>query len=196
MRNFGTAYAAEVFLRECAGYIGRIGDRWYYHVAEWREGEGGFHSCDLDGGNDRIIGSFPYSRGTGIILFYDQMCVLDTWEAEFDEEAGGVTGNTSGIYGFHLDTGEWEELCPERETENRPAYQLCGKYGESLFYSEWEGKNNVLKQLNLETKEVTKPFGDTFLSSAQMAEHFLVCRLADSEEIRLIEWKWSHHRPL
>ncbi len=177
-----------VYLKGYADYIGRIGDKWYYHVAEWQEEEGGFHSCDLDGGNDKILGSFPCSNGTGVILFYDQMCVLATWDVEFDEDAGEVAGNTSGIYGYHLDTGEWEALCPEKETENGPAYELCGKYGENLFYSEWEGKISVLKQMNLETGEVKKPFGDTFLSSVQAADNFLLCRLAEPGGNRLIEW--------
>ncbi len=176
-----------VYLNEHAGFIGRIGDQWYYHVAEWEEGIGGFHCCDLDGGNDKIVGHFPHWKGDGLVLFYDQVCVLDTWDVQYDEADEEVTGNISGIYRFHLDTGECETLCPERETENGPAYRLCGKYGNDLFYTVREGERSVLKQMDLETKEVTEPFGNGYSIGAEMEGNYLLC-WSWKPKPRLIEW--------
>lgn len=177
-----------VYLNKYAEFIGRIGDKWYYYVTEGWEGLGGFHSCDLDGGNDKIIGSFPYSRGDGVVLFYGQTCVLSTWDAEFDEETGEASVHTSGIYAYHLETGKWEALCPEKKDPLRPCYTLSGKYGENLLYTEWDGDKSVLKQMNLESGEVTEPLGDIYVSGAEVSDNFLIYWFIEQEEVKMAEW--------
>ncbi len=158
-------------------FMGRLGDKWYYFRQD--ETEETFHSCDLDGGNDRVVGTYPYEekeedglwndgRGNvwGNVVFRDGSCFLamNTDNSKEDPNISGVfksAGVTSNLYRYDLETGEREALCPEKTMEI-PCYMLWGIYENQLIYSELledePGKRvSGLHRLDLETGEDLEP---------------------------------------
>lgn len=157
-------------LCEQTRFMGRLGEKWYYWTSY--DGETALHSCDLDGGNDRVIETYAreeYEGGHfegnvwGNVLFRDGSCFLALGMDKMEDlpnnpDGMGNVATVSGIYRYDLDTGEREALCPEK-TMSIPSYTLWGSYKNQLIYSELlndEGGSMVsgLRKLDLETKEV------------------------------------------
>lgn len=165
-----------VFLGQKAYFIGRLEDRWYYHTADEELG-GSFRFCDLDGGNDKKIGEFPYIHDGSFgsrVLFYGNSCIFAAGKDYFEEETGEWTGTSSAIYWYRLDTGEADILCPEK-TYMRPAYAVYGEYGSCLIYTEYNGETYALKQKNLETGEEKLLFEDKSIGLVWLDGNLLAC---------------------
>ncbi|MCD2493725.1 hypothetical protein LQE92_14035 [Lacrimispora sp. NSJ-141] len=177
-----------VYLYQNIDFIGKLGDKWYYRVMKTDESEGAFYSCDLDGGNEKEVGPFSHGNGKAIgtvNLFYDNVCVLETEDDYFDETTGEWTGTGSGIYRFHFDTGEAEVLCEEKEYM-RPAYSVYGKYDNKLLYTEWDGKKNLLKQMDLGTKKSAVILDNINIITGAVQGNILLCSASEGERFKLI----------
>ncbi|QNM06630.1 TolB-like translocation protein [Qiania dongpingensis] len=177
-----------VYLYQNIDFMGKLGDKWYYHVMKTDEDEGAFYSCDLDGGNEKKIGSFSHGNGYAIgtvNLFYGDVCVLETEDDHFDDATGEWTGTASGIYRYHFDTGEAEVLCEEKEYM-RPAYSVFGKYKNKLIYTEWDGEKNLLRQMDLDTREITSPLGNVNIVTGSVQGDTLLCSAMEDEKYELV----------
>lgn len=202
--------AAHVLCEE-AKFMGRLGDKWYYY-REW-DTEAEFHSCDLDGGNDRVIKVYPleeteedgyknwgWQTAWGNVLFQDGNCfaAMSTDNMEEDPNnpgaASGVSAN-SVLYRYDLETGEREALCPMK-TMRIPCYTLWGIYKNQLIYSELlndgEGEKWVsgLRTLDLETKEITDLgiFAREVLNPGYVSGNLLLYNEPEGDESRLMEY--------
>ena len=188
-------------------FMGRLEDKWYYY--QEGETEAAFHSCDLDGENDRVIGTYPYeeSKEDGIwnlgrgdvwgnIVFQDGSCFLAMGIDNLEEDPnnpGSFSGGSStcNLYRYDLETGEREALCPEKTMEI-PCYVLWGIYKNQLIYSELldeESRKRVsgIRKLDLETKEISD-LGLTareVLGAGCLSEHLL---LYNEPDIGLMEY--------
>ena len=192
-------------------FIGRLGDKWYYYQEDETQAE--FHSCDLDGGNDRVIGAYPFEaveeggyenwgRGTawGNVVFRDGSCfaAMSTDNLEEDPNDPDVFGSVSVnsiLYRYDLETGEREALCEEK-TMRIPCYTLWGIYEDQLIYSELlkdgDGERWVsgLRKLDLASKEITDLgilAGETLYPGC-LSGNLLLYNEADGEETRLMEY--------
>ncbi len=187
---------------ECTAYrlwgeavtMGRLGDKWY-RVGCDGDFNGTFYSMDLDGENERQIGPFSqFPFGVfGKSLFYEDKCILATNEADFDPETGEILGVTSGIYRYHLDSGEAENLCPDITSEKGgQAYSIWGMYDNTLVYLQWDSRpgqeNQVLKLMNLETKEISEPLGDVYVYNVDMNGSVMACNVQDGDGVRILEY--------
>lgn len=179
-------------------FMGRMGDKWYYY--QWGETEETFHVCDLDGGNDRVIGSYPYEEGKygsdpwGNVLFQDGSCFMalsvDNIEQDpNDPTIGYGVSMTGNVYRYDLETGEREALCPEKTTRLNP-YMVYGIYDDKLVYSELlreDPMEKVFRMMDLKTKETTELATSCSWNGDYMNENFLVYNEADEEGTRLVE---------
>ena len=144
-----------VYLYEKANFIGRLGDKWYYNGLDAKE-KRSFRCCDLDGGNDKKVGEFPYDFSGAFgdcVLFYEGSCILATDDTIIKEETEEWIGTISGIYRYHFDTGGIEMICQEKEYM-RPAYAVYGTYKDWLIYTEYNGEYVTLKSKNLKTARI------------------------------------------
>ncbi len=175
-------------LYQKVAFMGRIGDKWYYFVPFDMGGGGIFHSCDLDGENDKQIGEFLHEELgiNGKCLFYDNVCVLATCDVEFDEETGTGINTVSGIYRYHLDSGEAEVLCQEREAM-RPTYSIFGKYADQLIYTEWDGEQYHLKKLDLNSKDNKTLLEEKAIWGCEVNGNLLACNVVMDGTSELIE---------
>ena len=187
---------------ECTAYrlwgevvtMGQLGDKWY-RIAIDGDFNGAFYSMDLDGENERQIGpfsQFPFSP-IGKSLFYENECILATKEADFDPETGEILGITSGIYCYHLDSGEAENLCPDiTSEEGAQAYEIWGMYDNTLVYLQQDlrpgQESHVLKLMNLETKEISEPLGDVYVYNVNMNGSVMACNVQDGDGVRILEY--------
>ena len=187
---------------ECTAYrlwgevvaMGQLGDKWY-RISCDGDFNGTFYSMDLDGENERQIGpfsQFPFSP-FGKSLFYGNECILATKGADFDPETGEVLGITSGIYCYHLDSGEAENLCPDiTSEEGAQAYEIWGMYDNTLVYIQWDSrsgqKSRVLKLMDLETKEISEPLGDVYVYNMDMNGSVMACNVQDGDGVRILEY--------
>ena len=185
---------------DCAAYhlwestvmIGRLGDKWYRLVMDGNFNTA-FYSTDLDGENDRKIGAFfQYPFGAyGKSFFYEDACILSTLEADFNEETGDMLGITSGIYRYHLDSGEAENLCSDiTQEEFGDPYVICGMYKDILVYlqSDSQSASQVLKCMDLETKEVSEPLGSAYVQTVNMQDSIMACNIREGDTVRLTEY--------
>lgn len=154
-------------------FMGRLGEKWYYYNYYSEDGtEETLRSCNLDGGNERVVETYPYGEGAsttqfwGSVLFQDRCCIAAASSANMVEDpddpgSARSVSTTGGIYRYHLDTGKREELCPEKTVETWP-YTVYGIYKGQLVYSEYFDEKEVkqgprlwIRKMDLETKEVS-----------------------------------------
>ncbi|WP_283230579.1 hypothetical protein [Fusibacillus kribbianus] len=167
--------------------MGRIGNKWYYLMAsEKNDGIPEFRCCDLDGQNEMVIGEFPHYCSY-MELFFENSCVMATRDPVFDEKTGEITDQeVSGIYRYDFDTGKEELLCPEIKGEGEN-YVLYGRYENLLAYEERIGKKRLLRVMDLETKTITEPFGNSDVFSGRVNDRYLVCHVFENDVYKVIE---------
>lgn len=174
------------YLWDAIVQMGRLGDKWYYVKLE-DDGTQAFCSCDLDGTNEKEIGEFPH-RVSYKGYFYEDSCIFLTEDAVFDEKDGEWLGDISGIYQYHLDTGEAEVLCPEKDIMTTAAYRLYGQYENKLIYGERMGEGLKLRIMDLKTHEIQTPLEDRYVYDGTVNDGFLVCGVSEGEGSSLIEY--------
>lgn len=172
-----TEECTAIYLRQKAAFIGQMGEKWYF----WSPGENGpqggsFYSCNLDGSGVREVGKFPYEFSSigNQALFYDQACILAAGNVLYDAETGMGVKVSSSIYRYHLETGEVEVLCQEKEAL-RPSYVVYGIYENKLIYSELDGEKCILKKLDLDTGETDSLLDDMNLYYAYLSGEKIAC---------------------
>ena len=162
-------------------FIGRLGDRWYYHTTGDSQYEGTFYQCDLNGENEKPIGDFPYTSGTTgdtVSVFYEHYCVTVGEDLFFDEKTGKWEGTVSGIYRFDLKNGKTEALTEEKEYAI-PAYAVYGLWENSLIYSEWNGEKRMIKRMDLDTKKQEVLLEDNDVLTGKLQGQTLLCSVED-----------------
>ena len=138
--------------------IGRLGDQWYYFRSDEKLGKG-LYSCDLDGGNERRIGAFTEQPGT-IGLYFDETYITAVSEYEYDDQ-GEQINQKSTIYQMDVLDGSRKKLYQTSEN----VLAIYGKYENWLLYQEMGEKGCLLRMINLETNEITKPLGEDKIST-------------------------------
>ena len=132
--------------------LGKIGDKWYYLMVDGYNMS--LYSADLDGQNEKKIGTVGYGVGSGC-LFYDDSCIYVMDEATYcaiDEHTGTFKDYTSTIRRFDFEEQKEETLTPELFNES---YEIYGRYEDQLIYEEMKKEGFFVKILDLETGEVT-----------------------------------------
>lgn len=156
-----------VYLYENVDIVGRIDDKWYY-VASGADGD--IYSCDLDGSNEKLIGSLGHGEGwdsNTVSIFYDHYLITATCDDEYDETTYEWISSVSAIYRYDLDTGKAQLLCDEIDYL-RPSYCLLGMIDSKIVYTEYDGEKDVLRLTDLDTGETEQPLGDTYVFNALM----------------------------
>ncbi len=169
--------------------VGQQGEKLYY--LQIRDiGDGVFCSCGLDGENSQELVDFPAMPNNsygGVVLFQDNKCFLAAGYDLFDEETYEFLGVTSAVYQVDLKGGTWTELLPERK-ELCPAYEIYGLYEDRLLFSEWDGDSSdlKLKVLDLETGEVSMPFGEvSVLGKSDLEGEWFFCTITEAGSERV-----------
>lgn len=173
------------YMGEKASRIGRLRDQWYY-VKIKDDGTQVFCSCDLDGANEKEIGEFSHTIGYQI-FYWEDSCIFLTEDSAFDEESEEWLGDISGIYQYHLDTGEAEVLCPEKGRSKDDPYRLYGQYQDSLIYGEATGEGFELRILDLKTHDIQTPLENICVFGGIVSEEFLMCYIKEGEAYQVIE---------
>lgn len=190
-----------VYFRGNASFMGRIGEKWYYY--QHGDTEENFRSCDLDGGNDKVLKSFPYDEESvssfsdtfGTVLFREDGCFASMGKSNWEEDpaipdsfyGASLTG---AIYRFDLKTGEREALCEEKTT-GFPPYVLIGSYKDSLIYSECltDGSMEMtFRKLDLRTGESSDLGASCIGFGGYVNQNFLVFNEPDGEGTKLVEY--------
>lgn len=178
-----------VSLGRKADYIGRFGEKWYYHTTDDVEG-GCFRVCDLNGDNEKKVGDFHHmvsSSWGSKALFVDGKCILATCDDKFDMETYESLGVDSGIYQFDLSSGTYEELCPEVNAK-QPTYAVYGIYKNQLLYSEWDGEKRTFYVMDMDTEETNVPLGKESIILGQLSGSWFVCSAYGENGAKVIEF--------
>lgn len=174
--------------------IGQIQDRWYYLKSDG-DFKTTFYSSNLDGEDERELGDFShmFMFSDNLALFYENSCIMATYDPEFevdDEGIGDWKRTTTGIYRYHFDTGETELLGSEhvwKAEEPDRMYALYGIYQNQLICRGWNGSENVLQVIDLETKEISEPLGGLRLHTAYVGENLVACNVMDEGTWKILE---------
>ncbi len=143
-----------VHLSEASG-LGKIGDKWYYLMVDGYNMS--FYSADLDGQNERKIGTIGFGVGFEC-LFYEDSCIYEMTDWRYNEETGKPEDYISTIRRYDFKEQKEEILCPEMLNAG---YGIYGRYEDQLIYVERKYEGFYAKTLNLETGEVTDLIGET-----------------------------------
>ena len=165
--------------------LGKIGDKWYYTVNN--EDGTNFYSADLDGQNEKKIGTVEFGTG-GNCLFYDNSCIYVRTRHVNNEDTGRQEYYTDTICRYRFEEKKEEILCPEIINSS---YQIYGKYKNQLIYLELNReKGYTVSSIDLDIGEKMELLGnESGFLAGYLKEKFLMymTEISGSEGYRIME---------
>ncbi len=142
-----------------------------------------FYSADLDGQNEKKIGTIGFAANAGV--FYEDSCIYEMTDWQYEEATGEMKDYTVTIRRYDFSEQKEEILCPEMRNAT---YGIYGRYEDQLVYVERKYEGFYAKALNLETGEVTDLTGekDGFING-RLDENIFVYMIKTEEGYQVME---------
>lgn len=148
---------------------------WYY-VKSGADNSGEIYEVGLDGTEAKKVGDFSCRANlSGNTVVRNGKLYLATCEDHLDENYQW-TGTDSCILEYDLSTGQ-ERILREKQEAMRPTYEILGLWENLLIYSQWDGSQKMLKQLDLEEETDTLVKEGNLVNAGMTGNNLVFCML-------------------